>query len=223
MKEQNPTSRRIFLKDSASYALLCAAAFSFGCSVKEQTPPSEGKQGPNIAIIYATRYGATEDTARWIAKGMEQNVDLLNIATMDADAVIKKYDAFVIGSGVWLGGVDKRILAFMDKYADKLDKRLPGTFIVCGTEGDSEAGQKRIEKYFKQLHAPLKHPPVNHKALGGRLVVEKLTAEDKAALEKFYRTFLKQELHDWDRTSPNTAYKYGKQVSARIKEGCANN
>ncbi len=215
-------SRREFIKDSASYALLCAAAFSFGCSVKEQAPKAEGKDGPKIAIIYATRYGATEDTARWMAKGMDQDVDLLNIATIDTDTVIEQYDAFVIGSGVWLGGVDKRITAFMEKYAQKLDKRLPGTFIVCGTQEESESGEKRIAKYFEQLHAPLKQPPVNHKAFGGRMVVEKLTEEDKKALEKFYRSFLKQELHDWDRTDPNTAYKYGKQLSARIKEGCAN-
>jgi len=60
-------------------ALASASAYSFGNSIK---PLIEGKSD-KIALVYGTRYGATEDTAKWIAKGIGSNVDVLNIDTID--------------------------------------------------------------------------------------------------------------------------------------------
>jgi len=91
--------RRDFLLASG-IMLVSASAYSFGESIK---PLIEGKS-EKVALIYGTRYGATEDTAKWMAKGMGDNVDVLNIETIDFKEVVNTYDTFIIGSGIWIDG-----------------------------------------------------------------------------------------------------------------------
>ena len=74
--------RRDFLL-TVGIALMAASAYSFGESIKQLMNDKANK----IALIYGTRYGATEDTAKWIAKGIGGSVDVLNIESIDLDEI----------------------------------------------------------------------------------------------------------------------------------------
>jgi len=198
-------SRRGFLLKAA----LSLAALNFGCSISNLT----GDRAVNTALIYATKYGSTRDTAGWIRNGINGEIDLLNIEDISFPGTAKRYDSFIIGSGVWIGGVHNRLMEFLASQADMLDGKVIASFVVCGTDGGTESGKKRISGYFDQFHAPLKRMPLLSDYFGGRIIVEQLTEEDREALIKFYRTFLKTELTSWDKTDPDRAGRFGKDAA----------
>ena len=199
--------RRDFLL-STVIILVSASAYSFGNSIK---PLIEGKS-EKIALVYGTRYGATEDTAKWIAQGIGSNVDVLNIETIDFDETIHKYDKFIIGSGIWIDGAHKRLMELLSTYTEQIQPKIIASFIVCGTTGEDDAGKVRIEGYFERFHKPLDVKPSMKRHFGGRMIIEELSDKDRKLLDNFYRNVLKKEFASWDRTKPEDAEKFGVEL-----------
>ena len=204
--------RRDFLL-STVIILVSASAYSFGNSIK---PLIEGKS-EKIALVYGTRYGATEDTAKWIAQGIGSNVDVLNIETIDFDETIHKYDKFIIGSGIWIDGAHKRLMELLSIYTEQIQPKIIASFIVCGTTGEDDAGKVRIEGYFERFHKPLDVKPALKKHFGGRMIIEELSDKDRKLLDNFYRNVLKKEFVSWDRTKPENAEKFGVELFTSSK------
>ncbi len=201
-------NRRKFLKLSSSVSLISIAAFNFGCSMQ----PLVTDKNKKVALIYATRYGATKDTAEWIAQGMKRDVDLLNIEDISFADTAKKYNLFIVGSGVWIDGVHKDMLKFLSTQKIELRGKIVASFILCGTTAKDVKGEERIEKYFQKFHVSLdKKPPLNE-YFGGRMIIDKLNEKDKKMLEVFYERILKREFVSWDRTQPDKARLFGVEV-----------
>jgi len=200
-------NRRDFLL-STGIILVSASAYSFGNSIK---PLIEGKS-EKIALVYGTRYGATEDTAKWVAKGIGSNVDVLNIETIDLNETIDKYDKFIIGSGIWIDGAHKRLMELLSTYKEQIQPKIIASFIVCGTTGEDDAGKVRIEGYFERFHKPLDVKPTLKRHFGGRMIIDKLTEKDRKLLDNFYRNVLKKEFASWDRTKPEDAERFGVEL-----------
>ena len=201
--------RRDFLF-SMGIALVSASAYSFGNSIK---PLIEGKL-EKIALVYGTRYGATEDTAKWIVKGIGSSVDILNIENINFEEVVNKYDKFIIGSGIWIDGAHKRLMELLSTHGDEIESKILASFIVCGTTGEDEAGKGRIEGYFDRFHKPLTIKPEMKRHFGGRMIIEKLSEKDRKLLDNFYRNVLKKEFVSWDRTDPKKAEKFAAALLA---------
>ena len=205
-------NRREFLKLGSSAILVSMGAFKFGCSLQPLVQDKDKK----VALLYATRYGATKDTAEWIAEGMGREVDLLDIEKISFAESAKKYDLFIIGSGVWIDGVHKDMLRFLETQKSLLKDKIIASFILCGTTGEDIKGDERIEDYFSKFHSSLdKKPPLNEK-FGGRIVIEKLNVKDRKMLEVFYERVLKREFVSWDRTEPEKADIFGKSTQEYI-------
>ena len=204
--------RRDFLL-TAGMALMSASAYSFGESIK----PLINEKTDKIALIYGTRYGATEDTVKWIAKGMGVSVDVLNIESINFNETLHDYDTFIIGSGIWIDGAHKRLMELLTKHTDEMESKIIASFIVCGTTGEDEAAKGRIEGYFERFHKPLTIKPKIQRHFGGRMVIEKLSEKDRKLLDNFYRNVLKKEFKSWDRTKPKEAEKFGLELSPVAK------
>ena len=203
-------NRRKFLKLSSNIALASVAAFNFGCSIE---PLVKEKK---VALIYATRYGATKDTAEWIEEGIGRKIDLLNIEDISFSQTVKKYDLFIIGSGVWIDGVHKDMLQFLEVHKTELKGKIVASFILCGTTGEDIKGEERIEQYFSKFHSSLdEKPPLNEK-FGGRIIIDKLNEKDRKMLEMFYKKVLKREFVSWDRTEPEKARLFGEKAKKSI-------
>jgi len=205
--------RRDFLLASG-IILLSASAYSFGESMK----PLINEKADKVALIYGTRYGATEDTAKWIANGMgSADVEVLNIESIDLDETVQRYDKFIIGSGIWIDGAHKRLMELLSTHKEQIQQKIIASFIVCGTTGEDEAGRLRIEGYFKRFHKPLTVKPKIQRHFGGRMVIEKLSEKDRKLLDNFYRNVLKKEFVSWDRTKPEEAKKFGLELFSSAK------
>ena len=194
-------------------ALISASAYSFGSSIKLLIEDKSEK----IALVYGTRYGATEDTAKWITKGIGTNVDLLNIETINFDETIHTYDKFIIGSGIWIDGAHKRLMEFFSINKEQIQSKIIASFIVCGTTGEDDAGKVRIEGYFERFHKPLDVKPSLRRHFGGRMIIEKLSEKDRKLLDNFYKNVLKKEFVSWDRTKPENAEKFGVELFTSTK------
>ncbi len=203
--------RRDFLLN-IGILLTVASAYSFGDSIK----PLINEKKDKIALIYGTRYGATEDTAKWIAKGMGTSVDVLNIEKINFDETVNKYDKFIIGSGIWIDGPHKRLIELLSTHTQEIESKIIASFIVCGTTGENEAGKKRIKGYSERLHKPLSVKPKIHKYFGGRMVIEKLSEADRKLLDNFYNNIIKKEFKSWDRTKPEDAEKFGTELLMNV-------
>ncbi len=199
--------RRNFLL-GMGIALVSASAYSFGNSLK----PLIDEKSEKIALIYGTRYGATEDTSKWIAKGIGSSVDILNIETVDFDEILHKYDKFIIGSGIWIDGAHKRLMELLTTHTEVMQSKIIASFIVCGTTGEDEAGKGRIEGYFERFHKPLTIKPQIKRHFGGRMIIEKLSEKDRKLLDNFYNNILKKEFVSWDRTKPEMSEKFGVEL-----------
>ena len=200
--------RRNFLL-ALGITFVSASAYSFGNNIRLLT-----KETDKIAVIYGSRYGATKDTAEWIAKGIGEGVDILNVESIDLSATVEKYDKFIIGSGIWIDGPHKRLIELLSTYTQEMESKIIASFIVCGTTGENEAGKKRIQGYRDRLHTPLSIKPKIHKHFGGRLIIEKLSEKDRKLLDNFYKNIIKKEFKSWDRTKPELAEKFGVELSA---------
>lgn len=198
-------NRRKFLKLSSNLTLASIAAFNFGCSIQ---PLVKDKK---VALIYATRYGATKDTAGWIEEGLDREVDLLNIEDMSFPETAKNYDLFIIGSGVWIDGVHTDMLKFLETQKVGLKDKVVASFIVCGTTAKDVKGEERIEKYFQKFHVSMDKKPALSEYFGGRMTIDKLNEKDSKMLEVFYERILKREFVSWDRTQPDRARLFGER------------
>ena len=205
-------NRRDFLL-STGIILVSASAYSFGNSIKTLIEDKSEK----VALVYGTRYGATEDTAQWIAMGIGNNVDVLNIENINFYETVNKYDKFIIGSGIWIDGADKRLMELLSTYTEQIQPKIIASFIVCGTTGEDDAGKVRIEGYFERFHKPLDVKPTMKRHFGGRMIIDKLTEKDRKLLDNFYRNVLKKEFASWDRTKPENAEKFGIELLASTK------
>lgn len=206
----NLLNRREFIK----YSSLSIIAFSFGCSISRLIDDSSEK----VALIYATKYGSTKDTSHWIKDGMKGSIDLLDIESISFSDTSSGYDRFIIGSGVWIGGVHNRLLDFLASQKDRLSGKVAASFIVCGTDGSTPDGRKRIDGYIEELHSSLSSRPALSRSFGGRIIVEQLTEEDREALTVFYRRFFQKELTSWDRTDPEKAVFFGDELYSYLTE-----
>ncbi len=204
-------NRRDFLLTS-SIALISASAYSFGENIK----PLVNHKLDKVALIYGTRYGATEDTAKWIAKGMGTSVDILNIENINFEKTLDKYDKVIIGSGIWIDGAHKRLMELLTTHTEEMQDKIIASFIVCGTTGEDEAGKGRIMGYFERFHKTLTVKPKIQKYFGGRMIIEKLSEKDRKLLDNFYNKVLKKEFVSWDRTQPEMAEKFGNKFLKKV-------
>ena len=207
--------RRAFLKLSCQGGIGALLALNFGCSIRQAL---DAESNPRTAIIYATRYGSTLDTADWIRQGLGNDVSLLNIETPDTSKRLANYDHLILGSGVWVGGVHPQLKQLLARHSRDLEGRVMASFVVCGTQGDTESGRQGIARYLDQMHQPLGYTPEFVAHFGGRIVVEKLTREDKLALTRFYNNFLNRPLASWDRTDPSSAKQFGTSMQDALSK-----
>jgi len=119
---------------------------------------------PNVEVVYASRHGGTAGIARWIAEVLRtEGADVVLVDAADRPDP-SGFDAFVIGSGVYMGSWVKEGLEFLERHHALLATRpvwlfssgpLPGssktteatdplTMALGPEEGPGSGGHKKI-------------------------------------------------------------------------------
>lgn len=125
----------------------------------------------NIAIVYSSKYGATEKMAQLIAHkiGTGSSVSLVYLRK-SAIPDLASYDKVVLGTPIYGGKPSGSMTRFCKEKKEELTKKVVGLF-VCGLEGKEEKRKEELKSaYPDYLHSVA----VADGFLGGEINIEKL-------------------------------------------------
>lgn len=133
----------------------------------------------NTYIVYESKYGCTQD----IAKNLAMILGPAKYCTTGQwNKEYETSDFIVIGSPIYYEQVDQKIYDFVKKNIDWLQHRKVSLFCVS-------LMSQGAEKYLEPLKDILGECVVSMKALGGRLELSKLDAQDFWSMQNFSRTY----------------------------------
>lgn len=128
----------------------------------------------NSIIIYATKYGCAEKSAKILASKMGGQVDLVNIMKEDVPS-LDKYDNIIFGGSVYMGKAQKKLTDYTKANLQFLLNKKIGLF-VCAGNPDIKMREKELEDSFPNelfTHAIIKE------IFGYEIHYEKLSFIDK--------------------------------------------
>jgi|GEM_PF-1160055 len=155
-----------------------------------------------IVIIYGSRYGSTEQTAKWIAEGMEGKAEV--IAALEAED-LTTYDKVILGSGIYGGQLHQDILAFLTENKGEVNDKIVALFVVCGSPASYAQG------YLDMFAERCEVKPALMKAFRGWQKKELLSPEDYKILENYYKS-VNQPFVDYDHTDKTKCIEFGKEI-----------
>lgn len=161
-----------------------------------------------VLVVYATRYGATKGIAERIATGLNESGHEAEAVSTKAAGPLEGYDAFVVGSAVFIGSWLKEATAFVHRNADLLAAKPVWLFSSgpIGTSTDEEkVRETTVPKQIAEL-TPLVHArghrvffgAFDHTKLGfGHRIVFAMPAMKKLMIDGDYRDW--QDIDAWTR------------------------
>ena len=118
-------------------------------------------------ILFASRYGATEEIAYMLKSAVGGDVTVRNIR--ERGITLDGYDTVIIGSCVYMFKLDKHIKRFLRRNEKTLMGKRLGVYLCCYTPPGTEG---YLEHYFspeQHAHAAAKD------ILGGKMQYEKMS------------------------------------------------
>jgi menaquinone-dependent protoporphyrinogen oxidase len=136
-----------------------------------------------VLIAAASKHGATDEIAARIAAGLvERGIDV-ELKSLEQVASVGDYDAFVIGSGIYLGNWLKDARRFLDTHAAELAQRPTWLFASGSIVGDPPVADDPnalraglADRLVEATHAR------EHKLFAGKLDTSTLGLLEKAAV-----------------------------------------
>lgn len=95
-----------------------------------------------IAVVYESKYGYTEQYAKWIAE--DTGAELLKTDSVKSAEQLLGYDLILFGSGLYNGKIG--IASYIKKNAKILKFKKFGIFISCSSDGSAEYRAQIKEK-----------------------------------------------------------------------------
>jgi menaquinone-dependent protoporphyrinogen oxidase len=142
-----------------------------------------------VLVAAASEHGATAEIAAWIGAGLAANGVDVDVRRVDAVDDVARYDAFVLGSAVYLGQWLKTARRFVDDHAGDLAGRPTWLFSSGPIVGDppppdDPAAMRAglVERLVETTHAR------DHKLFGGKLEKGHLTWCEKIAVRCAHAT-----------------------------------
>jgi menaquinone-dependent protoporphyrinogen oxidase len=136
-----------------------------------------------VLVAAASEHGATAEIAAWIGAGLAVNGVDVDVRRLDEVDDIARYDAFVLGSGVYFGQWLKGARSFVDDHASELANRPTWLFSSGPIVGDppppdDPAAMRAglVESLVATTHAR------DHKLFGGKLEKGELSWCEKVAV-----------------------------------------
>ena len=93
------------------------------------------------AILYATRYGCTEQCSNMLARLIFGEVELKHLGKEKVD--LNNYNIVIIGGSIIAGKINKEIKRLCNRNLDILLKKRIGLFLCCLSEGEEAEEQFR--------------------------------------------------------------------------------
>ena len=93
-----------------------------------------------VLVAAASKHGATEEIAARIAADLAEHGLDVDLRRLEDVGDLGAYDAYVLGSGIYLGNWLKQARRFIDEHADQLARRPTWLFASGSIVGDPPIG-----------------------------------------------------------------------------------
>ncbi|SFG84156.1 flavodoxin domain-containing protein [Sporolactobacillus nakayamae] len=130
-------------------------------------------------ILYATKYGSTEEVARRLREQLDGEVDLVNVV-MDSFHAPVSYDTVILGGSVYMGKIQKQLTNYIRKNIDVLEQKRIGLFI-CAAHPEEK---KRIIELQQAFPTSLNQRATAKAVLGYTINFDKMSFIDKFIMRK---------------------------------------
>lgn len=137
------------------------------------------------AIVYYSRYGFSKECANDLSTKLKNHVDIFNISDNKPDS-IDEYDTVILGSSIYFGKIDKKLIEFCTNNARELTNKRIAFFACCATPSE----------YKTTLLACLPKDFVDSIAItecfGGELRKDKMRFKDKMIAKTVEKVLAKE-------------------------------
>lgn len=123
-------------------------------------------------IIYATKYGYTEDCVQEMKSQLQGDVLTVNILTEKISS-LDAFDNVIIGGSIYMGHVQKKLKAFCENNISALLEKRVALFLCCGLPENFE------QNLVSAFPSELREIAVARECFGGELRTQKMKGPDK--------------------------------------------
>ena len=150
-----------------------------------------------VLVTAASKHGATREIAKEVARVLDEHGVSTELVDIDDVTGLSSYEAYVVGSGIYLGNWLKNARRFLDSHAVELTQRPTWLFASGSIVGeppvadDPDALRPGLaERLVATTHAR------EHKLFAGKLDTSKLGLLEKAAVRGAHAS--EGDYRDWD-------------------------
>jgi menaquinone-dependent protoporphyrinogen oxidase len=155
-----------------------------------------------VLVTAASKHGATREIAEKIARALDERGVSAEFVDIDEVTDLSRYDAYVVGSGIYLGNWLKDARRFVDTHAAELAQRPTWLFASGSIVGDPPVADDPdalrpglSESLIEATHAR------EHKLFAGKLDTSRLGLLEKAAVRGAHASVGDhrdwEEIHRW--------------------------
>jgi len=128
-------------------------------------------------IIYASKYGCTENCASYLKDQLSSEVELIDINKTDQKIDLETFDTILIGGSIYAGKLySKELRTFCQNNVDELCKKRIGLFLCCAQPDTDDLFLKNFPS------ALLEHAELT-KTFGSEARLEAMKFLDKTILK----------------------------------------
>lgn len=150
-----------------------------------------------VLVTAASKHGATREIAEQIARGLDERGVQTEFVDIDDVGDLSGYDAYVVGSGIYLGNWLKEARRFVDTHAAELAQHPTWLFASGSIVGEPPLADDPdalrpglVERLVEKTHAR------GHKLFAGKLDTSKLGFLERAAVRGAHAS--EGDHRDWD-------------------------
>lgn len=145
----------------------------------------------NVLVVYDTVYGSTAEIAEWLGErlsGIEGTC--ATVARVDEAPGLADFDAVILGSPIYRNDtILPTIASYVKGHASTLAAKKVGIFVVALDPTGAYYCGRTIGgvHYLEPFAALFSVPPLYGRVLGGEQIPTRLSPEDRASLDRFYK------------------------------------
>ena len=126
-----------------------------------------------VLVVTASRHGATDEIARAVGDVLVESGLEVDVRSISDSPDLRSYDAYVVGSAVYMGKWLPEARAFLAAHRELLSTR-PTWLFSSGPIGEQRAGAELDTGELDRLVEPR-----DHHVFGGRLQVGELSGRER--------------------------------------------
>jgi len=138
-------------------------------------------------ILYTTKHGSTEKTARMLKEKLHAETDLINLMH-EKDPDLSGYDTIILGASIYIGKIQKKMVKFIDRNLKELLSKNIALYILAGEKDKPE------DSLHKAYPETLLYHSFAKGYFGYEMNLDKMNFLEKAAMKAMKITENKSEI-----------------------------